>query len=54
MLFLVYIILFAHIEKSFSQLSEAEKQAILDEHNRLRGMVDLPASNMQQMVEMAL
>ena len=33
-----------------TSLSEAEQQELLDAHNRFRGMVDPPASNMRRMV----
>ena len=33
-----------------TRLSESDKQSILDAHNRLRGMVNPSASNMQIMV----
>lgn len=35
---------------SQTKLSEVEKQNILDAHNKLRGTVDPPASNMLKMV----
>ena len=36
-----------------SGLTETEKQAILDEHNKLRGRVNPTASNMERMVGLA-
>jgi len=38
---------------SVSQLSDEEKQLLLDHHNRARSMVDPIATNMEEMVTYA-
>ncbi len=50
-----YIVLgFIFVGEALSQteLSSADKQATLDEHNRLRGMVSPTAANMLRMVSL--
>ena len=47
---LVVLLLMSGLAKCQTGLSSADMQQILDEHNRLRGLVNPTAANMERMV----
>ena len=47
---LLELLLLLGVAHAQTPLSKEDKQEILDAHNRLRGMVDPPATNMERMV----
>ena len=53
-LLLTICLSFLMAEVAFCQLTESEKEEILNEHNRLRGIVTPTASNMERLVTMWL
>ena len=49
-LLLLTVTTFSLLHLATCELSNKEKEVLLNEHNKLRGMVDPPAANMETMV----